>query len=137
MTTCLMLGSGMAHPLKMERPTMTLSLIRHEPYKGVVIGELSVNGKFECFTLEDEVAIIPRGSYKVTLYRSPKAKTYVPLIQVKNRKWIEIHPGNVLKNSEGCVLVGKDHTSTSLLESRLAFAHLMQQFSLPVVLVVS
>jgi len=134
---CLMPGYGMAPPSRTERPTMILSLIRHEPAHGVVIGELFINGRFECFTLEDQALLFPIGIYKVTLYNSPKTKRWVPLIHIKNRKWIEIHRGNFKHNSKGCILVGNAHTATALIQSSAAFTHLIHQLSFPAVLEVT
>lgn len=139
MSMCV-ISIGMAQPLKKtgaDTPMMTLSLKRNDLGNGVVMGELYINDKFECFTLEDETTLIPAGTYSVSLYHSPSMNRWVPLIKVPERKWIEIHPGNYPRQSKGCILVGKDHTSTTLLQSKDAFGHLMRQFSLPCVIVVT
>src|SRR5581483_9746992 len=90
-----------------------------------VIGTLTVDGEFNCYTLENAAVLIPAGRYEVTLYESPHAGHIVPLLNgVPGRDHIEIHCGNVPTDSKGCILVGTEHTDSSLLASRLAFDNL-------------
>lgn len=96
-------------------------------------------GKFRrmekiCDTLEpagtSKYPCIPEGNYHFHLYPSPKFKRHVPLLDdVPGRKYIEIHPGNTLQDTLGCILVGtastlKDGTPI-LKDSRKAFGKLM------------
>lgn len=97
---------------------MKLALRRTAYTLNSTIGELSVDGVFECYTLEDmvrnngvkvygETAIDP-GTYAVELTRSPRFKRILPLlIDVKNFTGVRIHPGNSAKDTEGCILVGR------------------------------
>lgn len=82
------------------------------------IGELSVNNKYLCDTLEDRVrptgekvygeTAIPSGTYTVTLSYSNRFKKIMPeILNVPNFSGIRIHCGNSSKDTEGCLLVGK------------------------------
>lgn len=109
---------------------MQLLLKRIKFSEKSTIGELYVDGKFECYTLEDvvrEVKIpnetaIPYGTYTVTISYSPRFKRYLPeLHDVPNFSKIRIHPGNTDKNTEGCILVGENYTDDFISNSRVAF----------------
>lgn len=89
-------------------------------------GELSINGKFFCYTMEDVVrptgvkvdaqTAIPYGDYKVKLSMSSRFKRIMPMVYTeddevtlkadgKSFRGIRIHGGNTSENSEGCILV--------------------------------
>jgi len=96
------------------------------------IGELLLNDKFECFTLEDCVrppgvkipgeTAIPEGSYEVIITLSQRFKRDLPLLlSVPNFEGIRIHTGNTSFDTEGCVLVGTVKQSDVILNSRDAF----------------
>lgn len=107
-------------------------------YKGEnsIIGELSIDGVFECFTLEDlerpvkikgETAI-PRGTYKVIINQSRRFKRLLPLLlNVPNFEGVRIHPGNTNHDTEGCILVGKTRSKEYIGQSRKAFDKLFKK----------
>lgn len=77
------------------------------------LGILEIGG-FECFTLElpwlenqQNISCIPEGNY---LYKKrlspPKNITVIELIDVENRSYIQIHPGNYTRQIQGCILPG-------------------------------
>ena len=99
------------------------------------IGELSIDGKFFCYTLEDTVrqpgvkvygkTAIPSGAYEVTLTHSPKFGRLMPLLNnVPNYVGVRIHSGNDANDTEGCLLVGKTKSENFIGESRAAFGEL-------------
>lgn len=99
------------------------------------IGEMYVDGKYECFTLEDVVrdngvkvsgaTAIPTGSYSLTVTFSNRFQKELPLLlNVPNFEGVRIHTGNTSLQTEGCILIGRQVESHSILESRLAFEHL-------------
>lgn len=97
------------------------------------IGELKVDGKFECYTLEDkerEVKIkcetaIPKGTYKVIINQSNRFKKLLPLLlSVPNFEGVRIHPGNTNHDTEGCILVGRTKSKDFIGQSRKAFESL-------------
>lgn len=52
---------------------------------------------------------IPSGKYMVTFTYSPKFRKYLPLVNdVKCFSGIRIHAGNTNKDTEGCILLGKN-----------------------------
>ena len=100
------------------------------------IGELSIDGAFQCFTLEDVfrdgdiftvkvpgATAIPEGTYDVVVTLSQRFKTELPeVLGVRNFTGVRIHSGNTAADTEGCVLVGRTHAVDSVGESRLALA---------------
>jgi Family of unknown function (DUF5675) len=123
---CLSLNSGTAESLPMITiipPLATLSLRRISTRDTVVVGELYLNGQFECNTSENQATLISTGTYNVITYKSPKLGHYVPLILVKGRTGIEIHAG---KHSQGCIVI-----------STPAFTQLMQHLVFPASISVS
>lgn len=98
------------------------------------VGELSVDGRFECYTLEDVVrpfkikgeTAIPTGSYAVTIDLSNRFKRRLPLLKdVPDFVGVRIHTGNTKADTEGCILVGRTKLPDKVAESKLAFDALM------------
>ena len=94
------------------------------------VGELTVNGKFECFTLEDKVravkihgkTAIPAGIYEVVITFSDRFKKQLPLfLNVPNFAGIRIHSGNTAADTEACILVGTSKGTDFVGSSRVAF----------------
>ena len=100
------------------------------------IGELSIDGTVQCFTLEDVfregdifavkvpgATAIPEGTYDVVVTLSQRFKTELPeVLGVRNFTGVRIHSGNTAADTEGCVLVGRTRGVDSVGESRLALA---------------
>lgn len=103
------------------------------------IGELSIDGEFQCFTLEDverDIKVpgktaIPKGTYSVIINQSNRFKRLLPLLlNVQNFSGVRIHSGNFAENTEGCILVGQTRGLDFIGGSRKAFDKLflkMQQ----------
>jgi hypothetical protein len=109
---------------------MNLKLVRKTFTEQSTMGELSVDGKFECFTLEDKVravkihgeTAIPEGIYEVTITFSDKFNKSLPLLMdVPNFEGIRIHSGNTKADTEGCILVGQTKSQDFVGNSRAAF----------------
>lgn len=118
---------------------MKLRLVRH-PEPTVTLGDLYVDGTFQCFTLEDvdrrlenggvkikgETAI-PLGTYQVTIDFSQRfQRPMMHVLDVPQFAGIRIHAGNNVTNTEGCILVGEDIDRDTVIRSRLALAELQQ-----------
>ena len=97
------------------------------------IGELLIDGVFECFTLEDKErdikikgeTAIPKGTYKVIINESNRFKRLLPLlIDVPNFEGVRIHSGNSNHDTEGCILVGQTRNKNYIGQSRKAFEKL-------------
>lgn len=119
---------------------MRLLLDRSQYAEGSTVGDLYINGVWECVTLEDGVrpekikgeTAIPCGEYEVLLTHSPKFKRTLPvLVDVPGFEGIRIHPGNTVNDTEGCLLVGENvtfvHGVPFLHHSRAAFDRLYQK----------
>lgn len=97
------------------------------------IGELSIDGAFECFTLEDVVrepgvkvpgqTAIPAGRYSIVVTPSQRFHEDLPLLlDVPGFEGIRIHAGNTDRDTEGCILVGRTRSTDFIGESRAALA---------------
>ena len=115
---------------------MELTLKRTDFTEKSTIGELSIDGVFECFTLEDKVretkikniTAIPAGRYEVVITFSNRFQTPLPLLlNVPNFEGVRIHPGNTAENTEGCILVGQQKQVDFIGASRAAFAPLFDR----------
>jgi len=115
---------------------MELKLVRSEFTEKSTIGELFVNNKFECFTLEDKVrplkvmgaTAIPAGEYEVIISFSNRFQRPLPLLlKVPDFEGIRIHPGNTDKDTQGCILVGQIKGIDFLGQSRDAFNALFKK----------
>jgi hypothetical protein len=115
---------------------MELQVKRMEFSEESTIGELWVNGVFECYTLEDKVrpvkiagkTAIPLGRYEVIINFSQRFQKQLPLLlNVPNYEGVRIHSGNTAANTEGCILVGETKTENFVGESRWAFNRLFEK----------
>lgn len=117
---------------------MELTLNRIFLGSSATIGELLINDKHLCDTLEDRVrpegekvygkTAIPEGTYEVKLTHSPRFKKILPeILNVPNFSGIRIHTGNSSKDTEGCILVGTwdGEKEDWISGSRTAFEKLM------------
>jgi len=110
------------------------------------IGELYINGVFECFTLEDvvrekegvpvskwkiqDVTAIPKGTYDLIITHSPRFKQRLPiLLRVAGFTGIRIHSGNTANHTEGCILVGTTRAKDFVGNSRVAFGRLFRKIT--------
>jgi len=128
---------------------MYIQLMRLDKNNHSTFGTMHVNGKFECFTLEDtenEPKIygktrIPAGEYDVLLrttgtMNSVYSKRYgdkhhgmLWLQNVENFEWVYIHVGNYDKDTDGCILVGNicDSENGTIGSSRDAYEDLYKK----------
>jgi len=117
---------------------MELQVKRTDFTDNSTIGELSVNGQFECYTLEDMVrpvkiagkTAIPAGRYEVIIDLSQRFGRLLPLLlKVPDFEGVRIHPGNTAANTEGCILVGEEKSQDLVGQSRAAFDRLFSKLS--------
>lgn len=110
--------------------SLKMVLTRNKSTDKSTIGQLEVNGIFQCFTLEDVVrdkkiyaqTAIPAGTYEVVISYSNRFKRMLPLLlNVPNFAGVRIHSGNTAEDTEGCILVGNKKGTDTVLESRAAF----------------
>jgi len=105
------------------------------------IGSLTIDGKFECYILEDKdrginntltleqilrvkvygKTAIPYGRYEVDWTMSARFKVFMPiLLNVVGYSGIRIHKGNTEIDSLGCLLCGTRKLSNRITESTIA-----------------
>ena len=75
---------------------------------------------------------IPEGRYAVVISWSPKFKMWLPILlggPEFNKQWhgIRIHMGNTVKDTQGCILVGRNQRVGEVLESRKWLYELKQK----------
>ena len=118
---------------------MKIQIKRLHKTENSTIGEMTIDGKFECYTLEDkerDVKIksetaIPKGTYKVIINQSNRFKKLMPLVlNVPNFEGIRIHPGNSNHDTEGCILVGQSRSVDYITKSRKAYEILFTKMKL-------
>lgn len=92
-----------------------------------------------CMTLElpwkdnkPDVSCIPAGTYEVVRYASPSHGYDVFLVKgVPGRSYIEIHKGNTVADTHGCIVVGRRFGMVGdqhgVTDSALAFDALMKR----------
>lgn len=123
---------------------MEIKVTRDPSKQGATIGTMTVDGAFECFTLEDEVrepsegrpsvweqlvawvlswkqqniTAIPRGRYEVSITFSPHFSRELPLLNgVPGYSAVRIHNGNKAADTDGCLLVGQTREANLIYKS--------------------
>lgn len=134
----------------LKNTKMNLTLKRTDFTEQSTIGELSIDGKFFCYVLEDKdrgltaemsniiintkkifgVTAIPYGTYKVVLSMSNRFKRLLPEIQnVKGYEGVRIHRGNTAEDSLGCLIVGNKKAYNTVFESTKAEEALIKKLT--------
>jgi hypothetical protein len=114
---------------------LQLVLNRFDATSDRTIGEMTIGGVHECFTVEDCIrpagekvpgkTAIPAGRYRVLITFSNRFQKHLPeLLNVPNFTGVRIHSGNTAADTEGCLIVGRAHEGDAVLESRLALGAL-------------
>lgn len=118
---------------------MNITLNRIAKKSKYTIGKLYIDGEYFCDTIEDtdrgltqtmtdaqikskkvyEQTAIPTGTYRVIISYSNKFKRQMPLLlNVPGFLGIRIHSGNTEKDTEGCLIVGKNKVVGKVIESK-------------------
>lgn len=114
---------------------MKITVIRKLLTDTFTIGDLYLDGKLFCQTLEDKVrepgvkipgqTAIPAGEYQLRMTYSHRFKKVMPqLMNVPMFEGVRIHSGNTERDTEGCLLVGKQQ-GDHLVNSRDTYNDLM------------
>lgn len=116
---------------------MKILVERFDSGSNDTLGKVFVDGKFICYSLEDEYrevkvkgdTRIPSGTYKIGFYDSPThGKKSLHIKDVPGFSYILIHTGNTEIDTAGCLIVGKRIGSLdnkrAVLDSKTAFKQL-------------
>lgn len=119
---------------------MLITIDRAWKRDGYTISRLYVNGELLCNALEDTdrglrqdmtldeikkrkvygATAIPSGSYECVCTYSNRFKKNLPLLKdVPGFEGIRIHSGNTAKDTEGCILPGRNTQKGMVTESRV------------------
>lgn len=121
---------------------MRLRLVRH-PQPTATLGDLYVDGIWNCHTLEDidryleaggtkipHDTAIPLGTYPVIIDLSTRfGRAMLHVLNVPQFAGIRIHAGNTTADTEGCILVGEDIDRDVLVRSKAALEPLFHEVS--------
>ena len=106
---------------------MNLRVLRLETDENRTIGLLTIDNRFECYSLEDSAYVgkgcIPHGIYRVAITPSQRFGRRLPLLlNVPGFEGVRIHPGNTEKDTSGCILLGRSRSHDAVIESGTAVA---------------
>lgn len=110
---------------------MNIELFRQDITDTSTIGRLSIDGVFECFILENPLALnpalgpehiaIPAGTFPLKVRYSERFKRLVlEICDVPGRSDIEIHPGNTSQSTHGCLCPGQQKAPNFVGNSKVA-----------------
>lgn len=129
---------------------MELTLNRKIKDNITSIGEMLIDGVFDCFTLEDKdrgltqfmqlseveklkvqnETAIPTGRYEVAINYSNRFKRLMPiLLNVPDYAGVRIHWGNYCKDTDGCILLGTTKDKDFIGHSVDAFNAFMEKLT--------
>ena len=111
---------------------MKLEIKRHWFSDRSSIGTLRIDGKPQCFTLEDCArargvkiplyTAIPEGLYRVIIDFSQRFQRRMPhILEVPGFDGIRFHPGNAPDQTAGCVILGYQRGKDIIWESQKAY----------------
>jgi len=117
-----------------------IKILRIEESDQGTIGVMLINREAFCCTLEPpdmgnkkDFSCIPLGRYTAARVISPKYGVTFEIIDVPGRTHILFHPGCILKNTLGCVLLGqyfgKLLGDRAVLNSGLTFSRFMEKMA--------
>ena len=114
---------------------MNILIRRRWPEKASVMGELLLDGKFQCYTLEppykpngSKPRAIPAGTYPLSIRFSQHFNRLMPHVEkVPDFEDVLIHWGNFPKDTQGCTLVGSIMGNDFVGHSRDEFDELYDQ----------
>lgn len=103
-------------------------LHRYETKHGRMFGVMFLDSIFLCDTLEKTSRLIPAGTYELETRKSPSfGRRMVYLKDVPHRRNIMIHEGNLVSETNGCILLGL-RDGLILINSRNAVARFYEEF---------
>ena len=123
---------------------MLFVLQRHAPFGDGLPGDLSLDDRPVCVTLENAELAIPAGRYRIDLTVSGRAQQgtlWCPaqethpddkdewvlplLLDVPGRDAIRIHAANLFSQLEGCIAPGRTRNGEGITRSRSALIQIM------------
>ena len=134
--------SAPATPVASSFDGTQLALVRDVYTEFSTMGELSINGNWECFTIEcpkesyeGSHVCIPCGTFEIELVDSPKHGPNTPQLKdVPGRTFIQVHSSNYSIDPStkkvyllGCIAPGNLKESNVVYNSKVAMAAIMQK----------
>jgi hypothetical protein len=115
---------------------MKIDIKRLHKREHSIIGELTIDGVWQCYTLEnierdikiESETAIPRGNYKIIINQSNRFKKLLPLLlDVPGFEGVRLIGEHTNHNTDGCILVGKTRSKDFISQSRKAFDKLFDK----------
>ena len=117
------------------------TMFREPSRGGATLSKLFLGLDFVCDVLEDEVrevpgapvsdwkikghTAIPAGTYQVVAHQSARfGPDTLTLLDVPGYKYIRIHGGNTIGDTEGCLLPGVRNTPVTVAQSKVSLARI-------------
>jgi hypothetical protein len=113
-----------------------LRLIRIEALEDATMDLVLIDGKFECYALEDPIGVqsddskgpIPTGTFDVEITFSQRfQRPLMLMVGVPGREGIRWHSGATAADTKGCILPGRERTFNRMVESITARQLLQRQ----------
>ena len=128
--------------MRFENINCIFSLYRNIYNDINTIGELYIDSKLTCYTLEDAIrpewlkipgkTCIPAGSYIIELEYSPKFKCLLPTIRnVPNFTDIRIHGLNNASETLGCIGVGRNKINDYTIQDNSVLEKIIDRLQIP------
>jgi hypothetical protein len=129
-------------PVKPSFDGTQLALVRDTYTEFSTIGQLSINGSFEAYTIEcpkesyeGSHVCIPCGTFEVELVDSPKHGPNTPqLKEVPGRTYVQLHSSNYAIDPStkkvyllGCISPGTEKDANVVYNSKVAMAAIMKK----------
>jgi len=113
-----------------------VDIVRLEKTEEGTFGVLRVDGRVQCVTLEPpergnrvDVSCIPAGTYVCRRVDSPTFGLTFEVTDVPGRTAILFHRGNMVRDTRGCILLGRRFgrlgAERGVLDSRAAFGEFL------------
>lgn len=120
-----------------EKMIENVDILRIEQGEEGTFGVLRINGRAWCVTLEPpdagnvrDISCIPVGRYRCRRVESRRFGDTFEITDVPGRSHILLHPGNVVSDTRGCVLLARQFGSLrgdrAVLNSGRTFASFME-----------
>lgn len=102
---------------------MIVKVVRENAIGEAIPSKVYVDGVFFGYGLENEAFRIPKGTYDVSLKRSPSFGANKVYLTVPGRTNILFHGGNTADQTKGCILIGSERNCSTISGDQSSFLY--------------